>query len=114
MGCHFLLQCMKVRSESEVAQLYLTLSDPMDCSLPGSSIREIFQARVLEWIAIAFSISPCSHNLETGLYYLLPWCLVQESQVQQQGGETSVVGGRGQRPCPTRTRREVKGPELSR
>ena len=46
---------MKVKSESEVAQSCLTLSDPMDCSLPGSSIRGIFQARVLEWDAIAFS-----------------------------------------------------------
>ena len=46
---------MKVKSESEVAQLCLTLSDPMDCSLPGSSIHRIFQARVLEWGAIAFS-----------------------------------------------------------
>ena len=55
VGCHFLLQCMKVKSESEVAQLCLTLSDPMDYSLPGSSIHVIFQARVLEWIAIAFS-----------------------------------------------------------
>ena len=55
VGCHFLLQCMKVESESEVAQLYPTLSDPMDCSLPGSSIHEILQARVLEWGAIAFS-----------------------------------------------------------
>ena len=48
VGCHFLLQCMKVESESEVAQSCLTLSDPMDCSLPGSSVRGIFQARVLE------------------------------------------------------------------
>ena len=46
---------MKVKSESEVAQVYLTLSDPMDGSLPGSSVHEIFQARVLEWVAIAFS-----------------------------------------------------------
>ena len=46
---------MKVKSESEVAQSYPTLSDPMDCSLPGSSIHGIFQARVLEWGAIAFS-----------------------------------------------------------
>ena len=57
MGCHFLLQCMKVKSESEVTQLCLTLSDPMDCSPPGSSIPGIFQARVLESDAIAFSIS---------------------------------------------------------
>ena len=55
VGCHFLLQCMKVKSESEVAQSCPTLHDPMDCSLPGSSIHGIFQARVLEWGAIAFS-----------------------------------------------------------
>ena len=55
VGCHFLLQCMKVKSESEVAQSCPTLSDPMDCSLPGSSIHGIFQARVLEWGAITFS-----------------------------------------------------------
>ena len=55
MGCHFLLQCMKVKSESEFAQSCLTLSDPMDCSLPGSSVHGIFQARVLEWGAIALS-----------------------------------------------------------
>ena len=55
VGCHFLFQCMKVKSESEVAQSCLTPSDPMDCSPPGSSIHGIFQARVLEWGAIAFS-----------------------------------------------------------
>ena len=55
VGCHFLLQCMKVKSESEVAQSCLTLSDPMDCSLPGYSVHGLFQARVLEWGAIAFS-----------------------------------------------------------
>jgi len=49
VGCHFLLQCIKVKSESEVAQSCPTLSNPMDCSLPGSSIHGIFQARVLEW-----------------------------------------------------------------
>ena len=48
VGCYFLLQCMKVKSESEVAQPCLTASDPMDCRLPGSSIHGIFQARVLE------------------------------------------------------------------
>ena len=57
MGCRFLLQSMKVKSENEVAQPCLTLSDPMDCSLPGSSVHGIFQARVLEWGAIAFSDS---------------------------------------------------------
>jgi len=55
VGCHFLLQCMKVKSESEVAQSCPTLSYPMDCSPPGSSVHGIFQARVLEWGAIAFS-----------------------------------------------------------
>ena len=55
VGCHFLLQCMKVKSESEVIQSCPTLSDPTDCSPPGSSGHGIFQARVLEWGAIAFS-----------------------------------------------------------
>ena len=55
VGCHFLLQCMKMKSESEVTQSCPTLRDPMDCSLPGSSNHGIFQARVLEWGAITFS-----------------------------------------------------------
>ena len=55
VGCHFLLQCMKVKSESEDTQSYPTPSDPMDCSLPGSSVHGICQARVLEWDAIAIS-----------------------------------------------------------
>ena len=58
VGCHFLLQCMKVKSESEVAQSCSTPSDPMDRSLPGSSIHGVFQARVLEWVAIvSFHVS---------------------------------------------------------
>ena len=82
-GCHFLLQCMKVKSESEVAQSCLTLSDPMDCSPPGSSIHGIFQARVLEWVDIAFSVClrlgvrkwKCGHkkrlgSRHPGAYYL--------------------------------------------
>ena len=52
VGCHFFLQCMKVKSESEVAQSCPTLSDPMDCSLPGSFTHGILQARVLEWGAM--------------------------------------------------------------
>ena len=55
VGCHFFLQCIKVKSESEVIQSCLTLSNPMDCSLPGSSVHGIFQARILEQVAIAFS-----------------------------------------------------------
>ena len=57
VGCHFLLQCMKVKSESEVAQSCPILSDPMNCSPPGSPVHGICQARVLEWGAIAFSVS---------------------------------------------------------
>ena len=55
VGCHFLLQCMKVKSESEFAQSCMAVHDPMDCSLSCSSIHGILQARVLEWGAIAFS-----------------------------------------------------------
>ena len=55
VGCHFLLQCMKVKSESEVAQTCLILSDSMDCSPPGFSVHGILQARTLEWVAISFS-----------------------------------------------------------
>ena len=54
VGCHFLLQCMRVKSESEVAQSCPTLSDPMDCSPPGSSVHGIFQARVLECVPLPF------------------------------------------------------------
>ena len=64
VGCHFFPQCMKVKSESEVAQSCPTLSDPMDCGPPGSSTHGIFQARVLEWGAIAFSnLLPMSCNI---------------------------------------------------
>ena len=63
VGYHFLLQCMKVKSESEVAQSCPTPSNSMDCSLPGSSIHGIFQARVLEWGAIAFSLSEAYPDL---------------------------------------------------
>ena len=62
VGCHFLLQYMKVKRESEVTQTCPTLSDPMDCSLPGSSVHGIFQARVLEWVP---SPSPCTRALGT-------------------------------------------------
>ena len=63
MGCHFLLQCRKVKSESEVTQSCPTLGNLMDCSLPGSSVYGIFQARVLEWGAIAFSTFSSSSKL---------------------------------------------------
>ena len=67
-GLPFLLQCMKVKSESEVAQSYPTLSDPMNCNLPGSSIHGNFQARVLECVAIAFSRG--SNGRGEGLIYM--------------------------------------------
>ena len=72
VGCHFLLQCIKVKSESEVAQSCPTRSDSMGCSLPGSSVHGIFQARVLEWGAIAFSQvvlvvkNPPAHTRDSG------------------------------------------------
>ena len=69
VGCHFLLQCIKVKSESEVAQSCPTLSDPMDCSLPGSSAHGIFQARVLEWGAIANVIQKKKIALRTFPHY---------------------------------------------
>ena len=73
VGCHLLLQYMKVKSESEVAQLCPTLSDPMDCSLPGSSVHGIFQARVLEWGDTAFSkteLDPSNKIISTFCFQL--------------------------------------------
>ena len=67
--CHFLLQCMKVKSESEVAQSYPTLSNPMDCSPPGSSVHGIFQARVLEWGAITFSNTHICNYIYIAVYW---------------------------------------------
>ena len=74
VGCHFLLQCMKMKSESEVAQQFPTPSDPMDCSLPGSSLQGILQAMVLEWVAIAFSrkyVYPLIYFIARSLYLLI-------------------------------------------
>ena len=62
VGCHFLLQCMKVKSESEVAQSCPTLRDPVDCSPPGSSVHGIFQARGLEWGAALGIVLTCSDS----------------------------------------------------
>ena len=69
MGCHFLRQCMKVKSESEVAQSCPTLRDPMDCRLPGSSIHGIFQARVLEWGATV------ARKVESNVVTSSPHCI---------------------------------------
>ena len=70
VGCHFLLQCMKGKSESEAAQSCPTLSDPMNCSLPGSSVHGIFQARVLEWVAITFSGTAIYQRLKKKVIYM--------------------------------------------
>ena len=74
VGCHFLLQCMKVKSESEVAQSCLTLSDPVDCSLPGSSAHGIFQARVLEWVATAVSLKKAKWAIKKGFTFQVCTC----------------------------------------
>ena len=76
VGCHFLPQCMKVKSESEVTQSCPTPSDPTDCSLPGSSIHGIFQARVLEWVSIASPLYTCGtlRYIVISLF-LLKWSL---------------------------------------
>ena len=66
VGCHFLLQCMKMKSESEVVQSCLTLRDPMDCSLPDSSPHRISQARVLEWGAIVVPLAQVFKNVSGG------------------------------------------------
>ena len=93
VGCHFLLQCMKVKSESEVAQLCPTLSDPMDCSPPGFSIHGIFQARVLEWGAIAFSdlivitITNTHHQIQIRVAKLMQchsWYILQDATVSEK------------------------------
>ena len=78
VGCHFLLQCMKVKSEKEVAQSCPTLSDPMDCGLPGSSIPGIFQARILEWGAIAFS---AVYSLSHVQLFATPWTAAHQASV---------------------------------
>ena len=86
VGCHFLLQCMKVKIESDVAQSCPT-SDPMDCSRPGSSIHGIFQARVLEWVNTAFSVWHLKHKQMLLPYALCPHpgipCYLQAVFVQE-------------------------------
>ena len=88
VGCHFLLQCMKVKSQSEVAQSCLTLCNPMDGSLPGSSIHGIFQARVLEWGATALAFQT-DHLVTTFSSARMSVFLV--SSIQQLMGATVSV-----------------------
>src|SRR5574340_1398048 len=87
VGCHFLLQCMKVKSESEVAQLCPTLSDPMDYSLPGSSVHGIFQARVLEWGTIAFRSEEHTSELQSPKD-LVCRLLLEKKKTKGEGEET--------------------------
>ena len=79
VGCHFLLQGMKVKSESEVAQSCPTLRDPMDCSPPGFSVHGIFQAKVLEWGAIAFSES---QSIDSELRWRKLWCSLEGTKLK--------------------------------
>ena len=94
VGCHFLLQCMKVKSEREVTQSCPTLSDPMDCSPPGSSVLGIFQARVSigVWIYLwAFCFVPLIY---ISVFVPVPYCLddcgfVVEPEVRQADSSSS-------------------------
>ena len=94
VGCRFLLQCMKVKSESEVAQSCRTPSDPMECSPPGFSIQGILQARVLEWGAIAFSGNHATRSLMCDYeryFSLLHFYMVCQSfQPLQKPNETKL------------------------
>ena len=81
VGCHFLIHCMKVKRENEVAQSCPTPSDPMDCRLPGSSVHGIFQARVLEWGAIAFS-DVCSRFLKR-IMPLFPTLVMEKNLITE-------------------------------
>jgi len=90
VGCHYLLQCMKVKSEREVAQSCPALSDPMDCSPPGFSVHGIFQARVLEWGAIAFSLEGNRHG-QTGKGQKSFFYLHDCSSIMQAGRRASTM-----------------------
>ena len=91
VGCHFLLQCVKVKSESEVAQSCPTLSDLMDCSLPGSSVHGIFQARVLEWGAIAFSRPSCYTMLNACVFTHVYNYTLRQDHANTQTRSVSLV-----------------------
>src|SRR5574340_1274234 len=89
VGCHFLLQCMKVKSESEVIQSCPTLCDTMDCSLPGSSVHGIFQARVPEWGVIAFSQGSTTY-IQKYLKYLTVKILISQDHKIKRFKKTEV------------------------
>ena len=91
VGCHFLLQFMKVKSEKEVTQLCPTLSDPVDYSLPGSSIHGIFQARVLEWGAIAFFETSPKWNKFQDNRFQNTCCIRNTEGSSSDGNQVSIV-----------------------
>ena len=99
VGCHFLLQCMKVKSETEVTQSCLTLSDSMDCSPPGFSVRGSLQARILEWVAISFSRGSSRSRDQTQVSLIAHTVknppTMQETPVRFLGQEDSPGGGNG-------------------
>ena len=100
VSCHFLLQCMKMKSESEVTQSCPTLRDPMDCCSPGSSVHGIFQARVLEWGASAFS-GKDSHNslkaivFSVTIYYCERICINTSQGKRCRGQSPGLIQAQG-------------------
>ena len=98
VGCHFLLQCVKVKSESEVSQSCPTLCDPMDCGLPGSSAHGIFQARVLEWGAIAFS-EWISRRTQMGITLVIFTVNVYDSRGFRAKGKWSTLANSRELRC---------------
>ena len=109
VGCHFLLQCMEVKSESEVAQSCQTLRDPVDCSLPGSSIHGIFQARVLEWGAIASLIS-CSKLYKINLpsMIFIRWSLTALTKCEFNSNYVQTASKTFKYSCRTLTEESLK------
>ena len=89
LGCHFLLQCVKVKSQSEVTQSCPTLSDSKDCSLLGFSIHGIFQAKVLEWGAIAFCLSEYRFQFMKPFYFC--FLLSLKSLMTNSDGKVSLL-----------------------
>ena len=94
VGCHFLLQCMKVKSEREVTQSCPTLCDPMDCSPPGSSIHGTLQTRVLEWGAIAFSAYKVLNMRKWWVHWEKRGFNFSEFQVRHAQLDLTAISGR--------------------
>ena len=100
VGCYFFLQCRKVKSESEVAQSCWTLSDSMDCSLPGSSVHGILQARVLKWVAIAwisYIYTCCAQSPSCVWLFVTPWTVAHQAPLSMGFSRQEYWSGV---PCP--------------